>query len=128
MIPKSGYRLSEKDHAQTQSKAKWRFKLIRFRFTARCLPSGNVQCRDEALLDGVSVPQRQHPRHVFRLDLGVDENWPVAGVQQFPRPRALFDARESGSLTEAAGERHPFEIDAGIGMTRLHAGLAVMGI
>jgi len=33
MIPKSGYRFSEKIMLKQQTKAKWRFNLISFRFS-----------------------------------------------------------------------------------------------
>src|ERR1700751_6150803 len=36
MIPKSGYRLSEKIMLKQQAKAKWRFEVIAFRFNVAC--------------------------------------------------------------------------------------------
>ena len=36
MIPKSGYRFSEKIMLKQQAKAKWRFKVIPFRFSVAC--------------------------------------------------------------------------------------------
>src|SRR5271154_5224123 len=42
--------------------------------------------------------------------------------------RRLLDPRHRARRLEAATERHGGEIDTGTGVTRLHAGLAVMGV
>jgi hypothetical protein len=57
MIPKSGYRFSEKIMLKQQAKAKWRFNLIPFRSA----------CTSRLQAKAKSLPKKKDPKPIRRL-------------------------------------------------------------
>src|SRR5579862_2126579 len=87
-----------------------------------------VQRVHKSLLDRMPVAQRKDTRHVFLFEASIDEDRSLAGMQQLAHARGVIHPRNRTRMLEAAGQRHGHKIDAGSRVTRLHAGLTVMGV
>src|SRR3984885_15968222 len=88
--------------------------------------AGHVERGQKALLDQVAVSDRQHFWGVLAGDAGLNKDRTAAAMHQVADALRLAEVGNMKRLGEAAPACNGGEVDAGRGVARLHAGLAIM--